>query len=84
MAGLLALAGAHEAALQVEEQSVVKEVRSRANRLANCDSANLRRTSAAASRQLEAIAALERVGPPGARCPALCARWPICGCSTPT
>jgi DNA-binding protein WhiA len=62
VAGLLALAGAHESALQVEEQSVVREVRSRANRLANCDNANLRRTSAAASQQLEAIAALERTG----------------------
>jgi cell division protein WhiA len=62
VAGLLALAGAHEAALQVEEQSVVREVRSRANRLANCDNANLRRTSTAASQQLEAIAALEKSG----------------------
>jgi hypothetical protein len=62
VAGLLALAGAHEAALQVEEQSVVREVRSRANRLANCDSANLRRTSGAAARQLEAIATLRRSG----------------------
>jgi cell division protein WhiA len=59
VAGLLALAGAHESALLVEEQAVVKEVRSRANRLANCDSANLRRTSTAASRQLEAIELLE-------------------------
>jgi DNA-binding protein WhiA len=62
VAGLLALAGAHVAALQVEEQAVVKEVRSRANRLANCDSANLRRTGDAASRQLEAILTLERSG----------------------
>jgi hypothetical protein len=62
VAGLLALAGAHGAALQVEEQSVVREVRSRANRLANCDSANLRRTSAAASRQLQAIAILQHSG----------------------
>jgi DNA-binding protein WhiA len=62
VAGLLALAGAHESALLVEEQAVVKEVRSRANRLANCDSANLRRTSAASSRQLEAIAALDTSG----------------------
>lgn len=62
VAGLLALAGAHEAALQLEEQSVVREVRSRANRLANCDSANLRRTSTAATRQLEAIAALQESG----------------------
>jgi DNA-binding protein WhiA len=62
VAGLLALAGAYVAALQVEEQAVVKEVRSRANRLANCDSANLRRTGSAASRQLEAIRALESSG----------------------
>jgi DNA-binding protein WhiA len=62
VAGLLALAGAHEAALQLEEQSVMREVRSRANRLANCDSANVRRTSAAASRQLEAIAILQSSG----------------------
>jgi len=62
VAGLLALAGAHAAALQVEEQAVLKEVRSRANRAANCDSANLRRTGTAASRQLQAIAVLERSG----------------------
>jgi len=62
VAGLLALAGAHDSALCVEEQSVLKEVRSRANRLANCDSANLRRTSAASARQIEAILLLERSG----------------------
>ncbi len=62
VAGLLALTGAHESALSVEEEAVVKEVRSRANRLANCDSANLRRTSAAAAQQLEAIELLQRTG----------------------
>jgi DNA-binding protein WhiA len=62
VAGLLAMAGAHSAALQVEEQAVLKEVRSRANRVANCDAANQRRTGRAASRQLEAIAVLERSG----------------------
>lgn len=62
VAGILAAAGAYAAALQVQEQAVVKEVRSRANRVANCDAANLRRTGAAASRQLEAISALERTG----------------------
>lgn len=62
VAGLLALAGAHESALLVEQQAVVKEVRSRANRLANCDAANLRRTGSAAARQLEAIALLESTG----------------------
>jgi DNA-binding protein WhiA len=62
VAGLLALAGAHSAALEVEQQAVLKEVRARANRVANCDSANVRRTGAAASRQLAAITALERSG----------------------
>lgn len=62
VAGVLALAGAHAAALQVEEQAVMKEVRAQANRVVNCDSANLRRTGEAASRQLEAIAILERSG----------------------
>jgi DNA-binding protein WhiA len=62
VAGVLALAGAHSAALQVQEQAVVKEVRARANRVANCDSANVRRTGAAALRQLEAISSLERSG----------------------
>jgi cell division protein WhiA len=62
VAGLLALTGAHRSALQIEEQSVVKEVRSRANRLANCDQANLRRTSAAASHQIAAITTLQKSG----------------------
>jgi DNA-binding protein WhiA len=71
VAGVLALAGAHEAALAVQEQAVVKEVRARANRVANCDSANVRRTGAAASRQLEAIGLLERSGRLGILPPAL-------------
>lgn len=62
VAGVLAMAGAHAAALEVEEQAVVKEVRARANRVANCDSANLRRTGVAASKQLQAIATLESAG----------------------
>lgn len=71
VAGLLASAGAHVAALEVEEQAVLKEVRARANRVANCDSANVRRTGAAASRQLAAISTLERSGRLGALPPAL-------------
>ncbi|MBC7294698.1 MAG: DNA-binding protein WhiA, partial [Thermoleophilia bacterium] len=52
----------HQAALRVEEQAVLKEVRSMANRVANCDAANVRRASVAADRQLEAIALLEETG----------------------
>lgn len=55
VAEMLALAGAQESALQVEVQAVMKDVRARANRLANWDQANLGRTSAAALRQAEAI-----------------------------
>ncbi len=62
VAELLALAGAQDAAIKIEEQAVVKDVRARANRLANCDEANLRRTGVAAARQLEAIDYLEERG----------------------
>jgi DNA-binding protein WhiA len=56
---LLALAGAGETALWLSEHAVVAATRSRANRLANADEANLVRTARAAHRQLEAIRALE-------------------------
>lgn len=62
VAALLAFAGAPEAALEVEEQSVVKDVRARANRLVNWDEANTRRTSAAVMRQLRAVEFLEEIG----------------------
>lgn len=71
VAELLALAGAQRAALVLEEQSVIKDVRARANRLANCDEANSRRASAAAVRQLRAIETLERAGLLAALPPAL-------------
>ena len=45
---LLALMGATETVLALEERSVVAETRSRANRLANADHANLVRTSRSA------------------------------------
>jgi cell division protein WhiA len=56
--GLLAVAGAGETALRLEEHAVVAGTRSRANRLANADEANLVRTARAAHRQLEAIRTL--------------------------
>jgi hypothetical protein len=52
---LLALMGASETVLALEERAVVAETRSRANRLANADHANLVRTSRAARRQLAAV-----------------------------
>jgi len=53
--GLLAVAGAGDTALTLEEHAVVAATRARANRLANADGANLERTARAAHDQLEAI-----------------------------
>jgi DNA-binding protein WhiA len=60
IAGALALAGASDAALALEERAVVGETKARANRLTNADHANLVRTSRAAHAQLEAVRRLER------------------------
>jgi DNA-binding protein WhiA len=56
---LLALMGAAETVLALEERSVVAETRSRANRLANADHANLVRTNRTARRQIAAIRRLD-------------------------
>jgi cell division protein WhiA len=56
---LLALAGASETALLLDEYAVVAATRSAANRLANADEANVRRTVNAAQRQLAAIRGLD-------------------------
>ena len=56
---LLAVMGAAETVLALEERAVVAETRGRANRLANADHANLVRTSRSARRQLEALARLD-------------------------
>ena len=52
---VLALMGAVETVLALEERQVLAETRSRANRLANADHANLVRASRSARRQLEAV-----------------------------
>jgi len=59
IAEALALAGASDAALALDEGAVVGETKARANRLANADHANLVRTSRAAHAQLEALRRLE-------------------------
>lgn len=56
---LLAHIGAHDAVLSFEEAEVISATREAANRLTNCDRANLGRASAAAHRQSEAIAQLD-------------------------
>jgi DNA-binding protein WhiA len=62
VAELLALVGAHEVALALEEGAVVGSARARANRLANADHANLVRTARSAQEELRAIRRLERTG----------------------
>jgi hypothetical protein len=62
IADVLALAGASDAALALEERTVVGSTRARANRLANADHANLVRAGRAAHEQLEAVRRLERLG----------------------
>src|SRR5262249_9938893 len=59
IAAVLALAGAGDTALRLEEHSVLAAIRAAANRRANADEANLVRTARAAHRQLEAIRALD-------------------------
>ena len=52
---LLAVMGASETVLALEERAVVADTRARANRLANADHANLVRTGRSARRQLAAV-----------------------------
>jgi cell division protein WhiA len=59
IADLLALAGASETALRLDEHAVVAATSAEANRLANADEANVKRTVLAAQRQLEAIRRLD-------------------------
>jgi DNA-binding protein WhiA len=62
IAGVLAIAGAGGTVLAFEEAAVIATTRSRANRLANADHANLVRTSRAAHDQLRAVDRLRRTG----------------------
>jgi hypothetical protein len=62
IADVLALAGASQTVLLFEERAVMAGTRSRANRLANADHANLVRTSKAAHEQLRAVRTLRRTG----------------------
>jgi cell division protein WhiA len=56
---LLVSMGVQDAVLSFDEAEVVSRTLERANRLTNCDRANLERASAAAHRQREAIAELD-------------------------
>jgi cell division protein WhiA len=56
---VLAVAGAGDTTLLLEEHAILSSLRADANRLANADEANLERVARAAHRQLEAIRALD-------------------------
>jgi DNA-binding protein WhiA len=71
IADVLALAGASQTVLTFEERAVMAGTRSRANRLANADHANLVRTSKAAHEQLRAVQTLRRTGELGKLAPRL-------------
>jgi len=60
IAGVLAAAGANDAALALQERAVMGATKARANRLANADHSNLVRSGRAAHTQLEALRRLER------------------------
>lgn len=79
VAAVLALAGAGEMTVRLEERAVVAATRAAANRLANADEANLARTARAAHAQLEAIRALDvdALPPPLAEVAALRLRHPF-------
>lgn len=62
IADVLSAAGANDAVLVFEERAVVGATRSRANRLANADHANLVRTSRAAYMQAQAVRRLAEDG----------------------
>ena len=67
IADLLAMAGASETALRLDEHAVVAGTRAHANRLANADEANVKRTVQAAREQLAAIRKLDVDGLPRRR-----------------
>jgi DNA-binding protein WhiA len=71
IADVLALAGAGDAALAIDEHAVVAEARAHANRIANADHANLVRASRAAYAQVQAIRRLEEDGALGRLSPGL-------------
>lgn len=62
IADVLAAVGASDSVLVFEERAVLGTTRSRANRLANADHANLVRAAAAASRDAQAARRLEQSG----------------------
>ncbi len=57
---ILSLIGAHGAVLEMENMRILRDARNRANRAANCDTANITKMLGAADRQNRAIEVIER------------------------
>ncbi|MGI6168457.1 MAG: DNA-binding protein WhiA [Christensenellales bacterium] len=55
IADFLALTGAHDAILELENIRVLKDVRNNVNRMVNCETANIQKTLDASYRQIENI-----------------------------
>lgn len=62
ISNFLALIGANKAVMLFEDIRVKKEMRSKVNRLVNCESANLNKTINASIEQIESIRKLQKAG----------------------
>lgn len=62
LADLLKAMGAVEGVLRLEDVRVLKELRNQVNRIVNCESANVGKTTSAAQRQIAAIRFIEENG----------------------
>lgn len=58
----LTLMGASSAALEMMNVQMIKDIRNKVNRIANCESANIDKTVAAAGQQIDAIRRIEQNG----------------------
>ncbi len=57
---ILTFMGATSSSLEIMNVKILKDIRNKANRIANCDSANIEKTVAASVRQIEEIELIER------------------------
>lgn len=62
MSQALAVLGAYKAMMEFENTRIIRDCRNEANRLVNCDSANVDKAIAAAERQISMIEAITRAG----------------------
>lgn len=56
----MASTGCHDAVLKLEDLMIIKDIKSQANRLANCDSANVKKIVSASIEQVQNIKTIDR------------------------